>query len=443
MNDKAVKIKHGIYRFGTNAETEEIGLFEGLWPIPNGVSINAYVVMGQKNALIDLVCEWEGQRINIEDDFKKGGFSIEDIDYVVLNHMEPDHSGWLPFVFEKNPKIKIVTNARAIELVQNFFHIGLTPEEKERIFIEVKDGDTLDLGDGKVLHFAFIPNVHWPETMATYEASEKVLFPCDAFGSYGRIEDGKWFADQAGPKGIEWYKKEATRYYANIVASFSAPVLQAIDKVAKLIGLANIDVIAPSHGLMWRVNESGFGNPAEIVNYYVEMANFTKGPGLEKVCVVWGSMYGNTERVLPHVLKGIESEGVAYDVFHLPYEHIGFAMASAFESQGLVLGMPTYEYAMYPPMVYFLDTLKRKHIKNKDTLRFGSFGWSGGAQKELESLTTVMKKDAEGNMVKQPTFNFIEPVEWRGRATAETEKLAFERGAELARLVKKNAVKKA
>lgn len=441
MNDKAVKVKEGIYRFGTNVETEEIGLFEGMWPIPNGASINAYVVMGEKNALIDLVCEWEGQRIEIEDEFKTGGFSIEDIDYIILNHMEPDHSGWLPFVFERNPNIKIVTNARAIELVQNFYHIGITDEEKERIFIEVKDGDTLDLGEGKVLHFAFIPNVHWPETMATYEASQKVLLPCDAFGSYGRIEKGKYFADEVGPEGIAYYKREALRYYANIVASFSTPVLQAIDKVAKIIGLENIDVIAPSHGLMWRVNDKGYGNPAEIVNYYVEMANFSKGPGREKVCVVWGSMYGNTERVLPFILKGIESEGVEYEVFHVPYDHIGFAMSSAFECQGLVVGMPTYEYEMYPPMVYFLDTLKRKKINGKDALRFGSFGWSGGAQKELTHLTSVMKKDAEGKMVAQSTFNFIDPLEWRGRATKEIEEEAVKKGAELARLVKKNAKK--
>lgn len=437
MNEKAIKISDGIYRFGTNAETSEIGLFEGLWPIPNGISINAYVVMGQKNALIDLVCEWEGQRINIEEDFEKGGFSIEDIDYIVVNHMEPDHSGWLPFVFEKNPSIKIVSNAKAIELIKAFYHI-----DRDEVFITVKDGDTLDLGNEKILHFAFIPNVHWPETMATYESSQKVLFSCDAFGSYGRIENENYFADQISKEKVSYYKREALRYYANIVASFSIPVLQAIAKVDKIIGLSNIEILAPAHGLIWRKNQKGYGDPAEIVSYYSEMANYSKGKACEKVCVVWGSMYGNTERVLPHILKGIESENVPYEVFHIPYDHIGFAMSSAFESQGLVLGMPTYEYAMYPPMAHFLDTLKRKHINKKDTLRFGSFGWSGGAQKELTALTSTIKKGEDGNPINIPNFNFIEPVEWRGRATSEVEKIAFTRGAELARLVKENSLKK-
>ncbi|KAL0266184.1 UNVERIFIED_CONTAM: hypothetical protein PYX00_011901 [Menopon gallinae] len=427
MNDKAVRVKSGIYRFGTNVEEKE--------------TMDARVMDEQngKNALIDLVCEWEGQRIHIEDEFKQGGFSIEDIDYIVLNHMEPDHS-------------------------------GLSPEEKEKIFIEVKDGDMLDLKDGSIipagtapaddhgrlLVFVFIPNVHWPETMASYDVQEKVLFPCDAFGSYGRIEKDHYFADQVGPEGIAYYKREALRYFANIVASFCTPVIQAITKAAKVLNLeadvlagtatkphfSALEVIAPSHGLMWRNNETAYGNPVEIINYYLELASYNKGPAREKICVVWASMYGNTQRILPFILDGIDSQGVEYEVFHLPYDHVGFAMSSAFECQGLVLGMPTYEYALHPPMAHFLDLLRRKHIKGKDALRFGSFGWSGGAQKELISLTTERKRDPQtGEMKETSTFNFIEPLEWRGKADKKVEQLAFDKGAELARLVKQNARK--
>ncbi len=191
-------------------------------------------------------------------------------------------------------------------------------------------------------------------------------------------------------------------------------MLKAIDALA---GLA-IKTICPSHGLVWR------GNPSTIVERYIAYANYMKEYAEPKITVVWGSMYGNTEIALRAVLRGIAKEGVPVQVFKVPETDISYVLASAWESAGLVFGMPTYEYKMYPPMRNVIDILSEKHVWHKKTFRFGSYGWSGGAQKEYDGMTEKLKWDK------------IEALEFQGTPFDADLELLEKRGQELAKQVK-------
>ncbi len=401
---KAIEMSKGIYRIGANIKTGD--LFEGMWPIPDGVSLNAYVVKGDKIALIDLVRDWGNAPSVIQEQLSSIHLTIEDFGYLVMNHIEPDHSGWLPGFLKMNPQVQIITTKKGAAMVNGFFGV----EDNVRV---VKSGDTLSLGQAKELLFEEVPNVHWPETMVTYEKSTGVLFSCDAFGSYGCIGEAI-FDDRISEEEHAFFDRESLRYYANIVSSFSSFVLKAIKKLEGL----EINMIAPSHGIIWRENTQ------IIIERYLKFARYMNGPAEPEITVIWGSMYGYTQVVLNSVIHGIRSEHVPVHVHQVPNEDVSWALASAWKSSGLVFGMPTYEYKMFPPIASVIDMFERKHVWNKKVFRFGSFGWSGGAQKEFESRTEKLK------------WEFLEPVEWQGNAGDEVHKLAFERGKELAQQVK-------
>lgn len=400
---KAAKISDKIWALHADIETED--LFEGIWPIPDGVTLNSYLVKGEKVALIDLVRDWCGAAAGLKDQLAQAGVTVDKIDYLILNHMEPDHTGYLAEFKADNPGLEIIATAKGLELVKSFYKI----EDGLRA---VKSGDTLDLG-GVTLAFEEIPNVHWPETMATYEPESGTLFTCDAFGSFGKLGE-RVFDDQFSAEEHAFYEKESLRYYANIVASFSLFVKKAIAKLAPL----SIKVIAPSHGIIWRKN------PMTIVERYAKYAGYMDGPQEKEICVIWGSMYGHTEKGLAAVLEGIKEEGVPYSIHRVPNEDVSYVLADAYKSAGLLIAMPTYEYKMFPPMAYVLDIFERKHVWNRTVLRIGSWGWVGGAKKEYEAAIAPLKWES------------LESVEWAGAAGPETLALLKERGRELARAVK-------
>ncbi len=408
---KALKVKENIHWIGANVSTND--LFEGIWPIPDGVTINSYVVKGEKIAIIDLIRDWAEASSYFLEELKSLGISMKDVDYIVLNHIEPDHTGDLKTLFDMAEKAQIVTTKKGKPLVEQFY--GCTKEDDIRT---VESGDSIDLGDGKKLTFYEIPNVHWPETMATYEEQTKTLFSCDAFGSFGALR-GSLFDDEINEDYHEFYERESLRYYANIVGPFSNFVLKAIDALGPL----EIDTICPSHGLVWR------GDPGRIVDRYKNYANYMKDYAEPKITVVWGSMYGNTELGLRAVLRGIAREGVPVEVYRVPEENISYVLSSAWESAGLVFGMPTYEYKMYPPMRNVVEMLAEKRAYKKKVFRFGSYGWSGGAQREFDQKTEKLKWD------------FVEPVEFKGRPFDHDLELLEKRGKELAKQVKEIPVK--
>ena len=401
---KAHRIFESVYCLHADIETTD--LFEGIWPIPNGVSLNSYAVKGEKIALVDLVRDWTDAPKQLEEELAGIGIAFSDIDYLVLNHLEPDHTGWLAEFRKINPKVEIIATAKGVELVKSFYKIS----EGLRA---VKTGDTLDLGAGKILHFIEAPNVHWPETMITWEPVSGTLFTCDAFGSFGKLGD-RVFDDQFSAEEQVFFEKEALRYYANIVASFSVFVERA---VKKLEGLA-IKCVAPSHGIVWRAE------PMKIIERYLRYARYMNGPAEKEIAIVWGSMYGNTRTGLDAVIKGIEAEGLPWSIHRVPNEDVSFVLADVYKSAGIVLAMPTYEYAMFPPMAYAIDIMKRKHVHGKTVLRIGSWGWVGGAKKEYEAAIADLQ------------WTSIESKEWAGAPSAADLAELEAKGRELARTIK-------
>jgi len=392
--------------YALHADIRSDDLFEGIWPIPYGVSLNSYLVRGEKIALIDLVRDWVGAPLELKNQLASIGVMLEDIDYLILNHLEPDHTGWLAEFLSINKKACVLATAKGIELVKSFYF------ERERVRA-VRDGESLDLGAGQMLQFFETPNVHWPETMMTFAAEGGVLFSCDGFGAFGALGD-RVFDDELSHDAHEFFEAESLRYYANIVASFSTFVQRAIDKLSAL----PIKVVAPSHGVIWRAH------PQTIIERYLKYANYLNGPREQEIAIVWGSMYGNTERGLKYVIEGIEEEKVPYTIHRVPNENVSFVLADAYKSEGIVIAMPTYEYKMFPPMAYVLDIFERKHVLGRKALRIGSYGWVGGAKKEYDARVGALKWDS------------LDSVEWAGAPSDETARLLRERGRELARRVK-------
>ena len=386
----AIEVKSGIHWIGVNDRTTD--LFEGLWPITSeGVSYNAYVVKGEKTALIDLAKDIKSNALI---DQIAEVVDPANLDYIVINHMEPDHTGVIRSLRRIAPKATLLCTKRAEELLERYYQVT------DGVQV-VADGDTVDLGP-HTLKFYMTPMVHWPETMMTYETTQQVLFSCDAFGGYGALQ-GAVFDDQC--RALPYYEREALRYYANIVALFARPVIRAIEKLADV----PISIIAPSHGLIWREN------PMRIVELYQKWANYAlEGPEVG-VTLLYGTMYGNTEEMVEAVASGVARANVPLDIFDVRHIHASYILSSLYTRGGVLVGAPTYEGELFPPMAHVLDIAKRKRIQNRKLAYFGSFGWSGGARREIAKLAEDLKWD------------LVENWEFPGGATHED----LARGAEL------------
>lgn len=362
----AVAIQPDIYWIGVNDHTTD--LFEGLWPITReGVSYNSYLINADKKAVIDLA------KSNKVDEFLSRINEITEvssIDYIILNHMEPDHTGVLKLLRELAPNAEIICSAKAVPMIDNFF--GIT--DSVRV---VNDGEELDLG-GKKLKFYMTPFIHWPETMMTYESGSQILFSCDGFGGYGALR-GDIFDDDY--TDFDFYEKEALRYYSNIVASFSTPVLKTINRLSEI----PVSIIAPSHGLVWRKN------PGRIIELYKKWAEYANSYGEPAVTIIYGSMYGNTVAMMDSVAQGLSGTGINVEMFDVARTHGSYILPSVWSKQGVVLGAPTYEARLFPPAAHFLDLVERKGMRHKKFAYFGSYSWSGGARRELDQRIESLK----------------------------------------------------
>ncbi|MHB1296822.1 MAG: FprA family A-type flavoprotein [Anaerolineae bacterium] len=362
----AIELKPGIHWIGVNDRLTD--LFEGLWPIrEEGISYNSYLVTDQKNVLVDLT------KVTQEGAFLDQIATVIDpsrLDYIVLNHMEPDHTGAIRILRRVAPDAEYLCTQRAKDLVQALFGFS------DHVHV-VEDGEELDLGQ-KTLRFLSIPFVHWPETMATYEVTQKVLFPCDAFGGYGALR-GAIFDDQY--EDMDFYLQEAQRYFVNIIALYAGPVLRAI---SKLDGL-DISVVAPSHGLVWR------SDPKRIVSLYKRWAEYVGKPGDKGATLLYGSMYGNTEEMMNAVAQGISSAGVPVRIFDVARTHASYILPSLMTWRGVMVGAPTYEGSLFPPMDEALRIAQHKRLGNKTAAYFGSYGWGGGAEREFRKLAEQLK----------------------------------------------------
>jgi len=396
----AVQIKPDVYWIGVNDRITD--LFEGLWPISNeGVSYNSYLINDEKIAIIDLIKSFKGDEYFAQIDELT---DVSKIDYIVVNHMEPDHSGLLRTLRRISPNVTLIGSEKTKKMLGDFFSIS------ENVHV-VKDGDTLSLGQ-HTLQFFMTPFLHWPETMMTYEPSNRILFSCDAFGGYGAIR-GAIFDDEC--KSPDFYKKEALRYYVNIVANYSARVLSAIEKLSEI----SVDVIAPSHGLIWRKNAP------HIVNLYKKWAEYASGKSEPGITLIYGSMYGNTEVVMNAVAQGISRVGIPVEIFDAARTHVSYILPSLWTKRGVMVGAPTYEVSLFPPMADVLSMAVRKRIMNKTAGYFGSFGWSGGALREMKRIIEPLK------------WNLIDTFEFVGSPTETDIKKAEEFGAQFAEIVKR------
>ncbi|MCE7741794.1 MAG: FprA family A-type flavoprotein [Candidatus Heimdallarchaeota archaeon] len=388
------EVASDIYYVGVNDHLTE--LFEGLWPIPEGVSYNSYVVKGEKTALIETV------KVPFVDEFLKKVEEVTsfNIDYIIMNHIEPDHSSSLLRLLEKVPNAIILCSKKAEGMLNTLYRIT----ENIRV---VGEGDTLDLG-GRTLTFFMDPLVHWPETMITYDNQEKVLFSCDAFGSYKALDFGL-FDDSCDP---DIFFEETIRYFSNIVAKYVKYVKKAMEKLEGL----DIKIIAPAHGLIWRKD------PQRIIDLYIRLSDRMALPG---VTVIWGSMYGNTAKVVNHVVDGIKEEGVPVTVLNFSKDHLSYLIKETWKYKGVILGFPVYDGGPFLNASYYLHLIKRKDLRERVVGFFGSSMWSGRALKQA------------ADQVQELDWEVVEPLlEFKGSPSDEILEQAKELGRTVARKTK-------
>jgi flavorubredoxin len=297
------------------------------------------------------------------------------------------------------PDVTILTTAKAQQMLHNFYDI----DQKIQV---VKDGETLSTGR-MTLQFHSTPFVHWPETMMTYETENRILFSCDGFGGYGALR-GAIFDDECIDK--DFYEQESLRYYVNIVAKFHVSVLKAIKK----LGGVAVDIIAPSHGLIWREH------PERIIELYKKWSEYATGETEPGVTLLYGSMYGNTEALMNAVSAGVSSKGVELRIFDVARTHVSYILPSLWVNRGVLFGAPTYEAALFPPIADVVTMAGRKGIKRKQAAMFGSYGWSGGALRELNKLVEPL------------SWEMVDALEVPGGPTLEELRKAEEFGARFA-----------
>ena len=362
--EKNISIAEDVFWVGVNDRRTD--LFEGMWPLPRGVSYNSYLINDEKVALTDTVKK-DSMPLFLEK--IKNVLGDKPIDYLIIHHLEPDHSGSIPIIRHLYPDIKIIGNAKTAEFLEHLF--GITEDVQI-----VKDGDELNLG-GRTLKFYLTPMVHWPETMMTYDQNTGVLFSGDAFGGFGTL-DGDIFDDKLD---IPYFEDEILRYFSNIVGKFTGPVQKAL---AKLGGL-DIKVIAATHGPIWR------SKPEEIIGLYAKWGKMEAEPG---VVIAYGSMYGSTEKMMEAVASGVVEAGCAEVRVHdLSRTHVSYVIRDTWRYKGLILGSPTYDIDIFPPVKNFVSLLSEKKLENRYVGVFGSYGWSGGAVKNLQEFAENSKME--------------------------------------------------
>ena len=356
------RISQRIFSVGVN-DTDKV-LFEGLWPLPYGVSYNAYVVSDEKVALIDTV---EG---GFEDEFLSNireAIGDRPIDYLVVNHMEPDHSSLISYMLEKYPDMMIVANSKTVPMLKGYYDV---PEDKVHV---VAEGGELSLG-GCSLKFYMVPMVHWPETMVTWLEEENTVFSGDAFGTFGAVPGS--IVDEEGT--LMEFKDEMIRYYSNIVGKYGKPVQTALKKLSGL----NVLRICSTHGPVWE-NEV-----AEGVSLYDRLSRYDVDRG---VCIVYGSMYGNTAAAAEALASELEKLGVPYAIHDLAGNNAGElgisgALRDVFKYDTIVAGSPTYNNGIFPPVEAFMRSLQARLIKNRRFYAFGSYTWAGSSVNQLNQM---------------------------------------------------------
>ena len=373
--------------------------FEALWPIPSGVSYNSYFVQGsEKNALIDTV--EIGHLPAFLDNLRMAG--VDRIDYLVVNHMEPDHSGSIPEILKVFPEMKIIGNRQTISMIGGYYKIT-----DPSFFLEVKEGDCVSLGDVS-LSFSLIPMVHWPETMVTYVRERGLLFSGDAFGCFGALNGG--IVDNE--MDVAPYFPQMERYYACIVGKYGKFVQRAILKLKDL----KLDYVCPTHGPVWH---------EEIHRVIGLYDRFSRYEAEEGVTIVYGSMYGNTASVAEIIANELASCGIRKIRIHnASFASLDEMITDVFRYKGLIIGAPTYSMHLFPPVEQLLIALETREIKDRVFGSFGSFTWSTAVPGAIGAYLEKMGLESAGHidMKQSADNNVIESARELARKIAEAIK---------------------
>lgn len=347
-------------------QDRRIERFENLFPVPNGVNYNCYLILDEKTALMDSIdASATEQLLENVSELLNG----RTLDYLVISHMEPDHCASIVQLCQVYPELKLVGNKKSFQFMEQFYEVDLKSH-----YQEVKDSDTLCLGQ-HTLRFVYAPLVHWPEVMFSYEESKGILFSADAFGSFGAL-NGNIFADEIPFE--KQYLNEARRYYSNIVGKFGVQVQSAIKKLAG----NEISMICSLHGPIWRKNIDFILGKYDSWSRYIPEEN--------GVVIAYGSMYGNTENCA-HVLATMLANRGVNDIrmYDVSKTHPSYIISDIFQFSNLVLAAPTYNSGLYLPMETLLHDMSALNIQNRKCAIIGNGTW-GPRSGEL------MKKYLEG-----------------------------------------------
>ena len=360
------KVAEDIYWIG--GSDRRLALFENLFPIPRGVAYNSYLIMDEKTVVMDTV------DASITRQFIENIAHVlqgRPLDYLVVNHMEPDHCANIEELLVRYPEMKIVGNAKTHNMIRQFYDADL-----EGKTITVKEGDTLALGK-RTLHFFFAPMVHWPEVMVSWEETDKILFSADAFGSFGAL-NGNIFNDELN-FDRDWLA-DARRYYTNIVGKYGPQVQNALKKLSAL----EIQMICPLHGPIWR-SDLGY-----LLDKYDKWSRYE--PEDKAVAIMYASMYGNTENAANVLAAELAEAGVKnIAVYDVSNTHISELIAEVFRCSHLVLASPTYNNGIYPAMLNFLHDMKALNVQNRTVALMENGSWAPSSAKQVRALLDEMK----------------------------------------------------
>ncbi len=367
---KKVKLADSLYYVGVNDRNKV--LFENMWPLPYGISYNSYLIVDEKTALIDTVdsCYSEEflQKINTV-------LEGRSLDYLIINHMEPDHSGSLKDLIRVYPNVMLVGNSKTFDMTKGFYEI------QDHIYV-VKDEDKLSLGKHD-LHFFLTPMIHWPETMMTYDSTNYTLFAGDAFGCYKALNGGILDKDI----DASLYFSEMIRYYSNIVGKYGSPVQKALKKLSSL----EIKTICSTHGPVWQKEID------KVISIYDKLSKYEAEDG---VVIIYGSMYGNTAKMAEAIATELSACGIRNIAVHnVTSSNSSYILEDIFRYKGVIIGSPTYNSGLYPEIESVLKKIENREIKNRYFSYFGSFSWANGASKQLASFAERIKWEVIGTPI--------------------------------------------
>ena len=360
------KVTDGIYWVGAN--DRRIAKFENMFPVPRGVSYNSYVILDEKTALMDTADSSVAER------FMENVAAVLDgrtLDYLVVQHMEPDHCANIAAIIEKYPEVTVVGNAKTMQMIGQFYS-GTKAEHT----LLVKEGDKLSLGEHE-LNFVTAPMVHWPEVMVTYESKEKILFSADAFGTFGAL-NGTLFDDEIFFDAI--WMEDARRYYTNIVGKYGPQVQALLKKAAGL----DIAMICPLHGPVWR------SDLELLLEKYDQWSRYEAEE--DGVLIVYGSMYGNTENAAEVLAAEIAEQGMKnIKMYDASVTDCSYLIAEAFRYNRIVVAAPTYNAGLFAPVEHFLNDMKALNVQNKKIALLENGTWAPMAGKHMKTIVESMK----------------------------------------------------